>query len=104
MRLMHAAATANPFLFRQRWLLLGLGAFFLFVNIQYLLKVRLSDRDNPSAIIRWLSQLQELREGHNIWLGHNYPNPPIMALILTPFALLPTAAAALVWFYFKVAL
>ena len=38
---MHAAAP-SPILIRQRWFLLGLGAFFLLVSIQYLLKVQLS--------------------------------------------------------------
>jgi alpha-1,2-mannosyltransferase len=103
MRFMHAAAT-NPLLIRQRLFLLGLGAFFLIVSIQYLLKVQLSERDNPSAIVRWSPQLEKLRDGHNIWLEHNYPNPPIMALILMPFTMLPAGACALVWFYFKVAL
>jgi hypothetical protein len=103
MRFMLAAAT-NPLLIRQRLFLLGLGAFFLLVSIQYVLKVQNSDRDNPSAIMRWSSQLEKLREGHNIWLEHNYPNPPIMALILMPFTMLPAGACALAWFYFKVAL
>jgi hypothetical protein len=34
----------------------------------------------------------------------NYPNPPIMAVLLEPFARLPPVAGALVWFYFKVAM
>jgi alpha-1,2-mannosyltransferase len=103
MRFMHAAAT-NHLLVRQRLFLLGLGVFFLLVSIQYVLKVQLSERDNPSAIIRWRPQLEKLREGHNIWIEHNYPNPPIMALILMPFTMLPAGACALTWFYFKVAL
>src|SRR5581483_40368 len=59
---------------------------------------------NRSAILRWQPQLRGLEEGVNIAERYNYPNPPIMALLLFPLAKLPPLAAALVWFYLKVAL
>jgi hypothetical protein len=41
--------------------------------------------------------------GENIYAGRNeYPNPPIMAILLKPFMWLPPAAGALAWFYAKV--
>jgi alpha-1,2-mannosyltransferase len=89
---------------RQRWFLLGLLAFFLILNVQYVVKVQFSQRESRSAFVRWSGQLEELQDGKNIWKRHNYPNPPIMALILLPFAQLPTGAGALAWFYGKVVL
>src|SRR5438132_9403545 len=41
--------------------------------------------------------------GTNFYVGaHEYPNPPIMAIVLKPFADLPPTAGALAWFYAKV--
>ena len=34
----------------------------------------------------------------------NYPNPPVMAVLLEPFALLPPVAGALTWYAVKAAL
>src|SRR5687767_14846765 len=90
--------------FRQRWFLLGLIAFFLVLNVQVLFKVQFSSRESRSAIVRWMPQIAQLQEGNDIWRRHNYPNPPIMALILMPFAQLPMAIGALAWFYCKVAM
>ena len=89
---------------RQRWFLFGLVALFLVINVQVLFKVQFSGGETRSAIARWLPQLQRLEAGENIWRRHNYPNPPIMAMILMPLAFLPTGAGALLWFYVKVAL
>jgi hypothetical protein len=88
----------------QRWFFCGLLAFFLVLNVQYVIKVSFAERDGRSAFVRWRPQLEQLEQGTNIWKRHNYPNPPIMALILLPFAQLPTTAGALVWFYVKVGL
>lgn len=89
---------------RQRWFFLGLMAFFLLINIQYVVKVQFSSRETRSAFARWRPQLETLERGKNIWERHNYPNPPIMALVLLPFVQLPASVGALAWFYFKVAL
>jgi hypothetical protein len=50
--------------------------------------------------VRWTPQLQEL-DDQDIYERHGYPNPPMMALLLRPFVLLPTLPQALCWFYLK---
>lgn len=56
-----------------------------------------------SAFLRWRSMIHELFAGTNIYVGvHEYPNPPIMAIVLKPFADLPPKLGALSWFYAKV--
>lgn len=57
-----------------------------------------------TAILRWKPQIEALGRGENIYAAFNYPNPPIMALILRPVVALPPAAAAGVWFLVKVGL
>lgn len=83
-------------------LLLVFGA----VSIQYTLKI-VDPRDGKqdrSAILRWREQLLDLDGGENIYARSNYPNPPIMAILLRPLADLPPIAGALTWFYLKVAM
>jgi alpha-1,2-mannosyltransferase len=89
---------------RQRWFLLGLCVFFVIINIQYVAKIARSDRELRSAFVRWSGQIAELGSGADIWARHNYPNPPIMALILKPLVQLPPLAGSLTWFYLKVAM
>src|SRR5215468_3670619 len=90
----------------ERWLLLALLLFFVALSVQYALKAAKSD--HHSAIQRWRDQILRLSDGEDIYERYNYPNPPIMALILTPVANLPewtglpVLACALVWFYLKV--
>jgi hypothetical protein len=84
----------------QFWFVVALLTLFLGVSIQYSHKALA----NRSAILRWQPQLRGLEDGVNIAERYNYPNPPIMALLLFPLAKLPPLAAALVWFYLKVAL
>jgi hypothetical protein len=85
-------------LVRQRWLLVGLFVFFAALNLQYVWKVV----QGKSAAVRWEAQLVDFNVGENIWAKYNYPNPPIMALILKPMTALPPRVGSLVWFYFKV--
>src|SRR3954447_17308704 len=88
------------------WLLLALILFFVALSVQYALKAAKSD--HHSAIQRWREQILGLSEGENIYERYNYPNPPIMALILLPWANLPDwtglppLVCALAWFYLKV--
>src|SRR6516225_4367828 len=84
----------------QFWFAAGLLALFVGVSVQYSHKALA----NRSAILRWQPQLLGLDEGVDIAERFNYPNPPIMAILLYPLAKLPPLAAALVWFYVKVGL
>ena len=88
----------------ERAFVVVLLATFAIVSIQYTLKA-LEVRDGKqarSAILRWREQLVMLDDGENIYVKHNYPNPPIMALLLRPLADMPPLAGALTWFYLKV--
>src|SRR5262245_38122916 len=56
-----------------------------------------------SAFLRWRAMINGVFAGENIYVGTNeYPNPPIMAVVLRPFAALPPVAGAMTWFYAKV--
>ena len=58
-----------------------------------------------SAFLRWRGMINDLFAGANIYVGVNeYPNPPVMAIVLRPFAALPPTAGALSWFYLKAAM
>ena len=85
---------------RQRWFVAGILALFIGLSVQYSFKV-LSHR---SAFERWREQILQMEDGTDIQEKFNYPNPPIMALLLEPLVQLPPLAGALCWFYFKVAM
>ncbi len=87
---------------RQRWLLLALSVFLLAINVRYVIKI--AEGDSRSAFQRWTFSLKYLGTGEDIWARYNYPNPPIMALILKPLVHLPPLVAPLTWFYLKVAM
>ena len=55
-----------------------------------------------TAILRWKPQIESLDRGVNIYEAFNYPNPPIMALILRPVVSFPPTATAALWFLLKV--
>jgi alpha-1,2-mannosyltransferase len=82
--------------------LFGLVLFFLGLSIQYTIKVTGSERATRSAFLRWRNQILDLDNGEDIYLKHDYPNPPIMALLLRPLAGLPRLVGCLAWFYLKV--
>jgi len=90
----------------QRWFIAGLLGLFVVVSVLHSIKVMKPRADGytRSAINRWAPQLEALEAGENINERYNYPNPPIMALMLWPFAKLSPLATALTWFYLKVAL
>jgi hypothetical protein len=73
--------------------------FFIVLAGQYFLKIH--HGPTRSAFLRWGNQIQDLQQGINIWDVHEYPNPPIMALVLMPFAQLQAHIAAMTWFVFK---
>ncbi len=60
--------------------------------------------EDRSAILRWLHQVREVKDGVNIWDGLMFPNPPIFAITLLPLTELPPMTAALTWFWLKVIL
>ncbi|MFL5245500.1 MAG: glycosyltransferase family 87 protein [Gemmataceae bacterium] len=95
----------SSLLARQRWLVIGLVGLFVVVGVQYGRKVTVNS--GRSAILRWNDPLLGLWEGDNIYERYQYPNPPIMAILLSPFANLSTFSAlleALSWFYLKAGL
>jgi hypothetical protein len=62
-----------------------------------------SGQQTRSAFLRWRAMIHEVFAGGNVYVGVNeYPNPPVMAVVLKPFADLPPLAGALTWFYAKV--
>lgn len=83
-------------------LLLGCCLFFAVLAGQYWLKIQ--HARFRSAFLRWNNQLLDLGHGIDIWAVHEYPNPPIMALVLMPLAQLPPVVGAMAWFLLKTAL
>jgi hypothetical protein len=85
-----------------------LAAIVLITSIQYLAKVSRpgeSGQQMRSAFLRWRTMVREVFDGVNVYTGLNeYPNPPVMAIILRPFAELPPVPGAMAWFYAKVAM
>jgi hypothetical protein len=84
---------------RERWLL---AALLLAVLAGMCAKYTVKAMAGRGAIDRWYQQLHGLEEGENI--GHQYPNPPVMALLLLPLAHLPPLVGSLCWFWVKVGL
>jgi hypothetical protein len=97
----------------QRGCAVALVLLFVALSIPYGIKAW----HNGSAFQRWQPQISALSEGVDIAQRYNYPNPPIMALLLYPLARLPAVAqewglsekaastlAALCWFYIKAGL
>ncbi len=82
----------------QRWFVVALLLLFLALGVKYSVKVLAGG----GAISRWQPQIRELENGEDIAEKFNYPNPPVMAVLLEPLAKLPPVAAALVWFSLKV--
>jgi hypothetical protein len=86
---------------REQWLLVGL---LLAVLLGMSYKYRIKSLDHRGAIDRWRNQLLDMEGGKDIYRRDQYPNPPIMALLLTTLIHLPPLAASLGWFWFKVGL
>jgi hypothetical protein len=84
------------------WFVVALGLLMAGLSVQYSVKVL--SHPNRSAFNRWQGQLLDLDNDVDIAEKYNYPNPPVMALVLYPLAKLPPLAGALAWFYVKAAL
>ncbi|MSR30089.1 MAG: DUF2029 domain-containing protein [Gemmataceae bacterium] len=80
------------------WFFLLLALFFVGQSVKYSIKVS----EKRSAIQRWQPQILGLDQGEDLAEKYQYPNPPIMALLLYPLAKLPPVAMALTWYYLKV--
>jgi alpha-1,2-mannosyltransferase len=98
---MSMSAIAPRISSRGRFVFLGLlVVLFALLGLRYSIKV-LQDR---SAFRRWQPQIQQLSEGVDLSARFNYPNPPIMAVLLEPFARMPPLAGAITWFSLKLAM
>jgi alpha-1,2-mannosyltransferase len=86
----------------------ALAAVVLLMSAKYVAKIAKAGddgRQSRSAFLRWREMINGVFVGENIYVGANeYPNPPIMAVLLRPFAALPPTVGALGWFYTKVLL
>jgi alpha-1,2-mannosyltransferase len=81
--------------------ILGLLVLFMAVSVSYSLKAL----HNRSAFDRWRQMVVlGVESGEDISAHFNYPNPPIMAILLYPLAKMPPMWGALTWFYLKVGL
>jgi hypothetical protein len=98
MSISHPARAAAPL--RQYGLVAVLLVVVAAVTFQYAHKTHHAQR---SAFLRWRPQVLRLAD-EDIYARYAYPNPPIMALLLTPLALLPPWAGALGWLYLKLGL
>lgn len=93
---------------RERILAIILGVLLVASFGQYLL---ISGEDR-SAFNRWREQVRGLAGGEDVYERYEYPNPPIMGLILYPISLLPRFSVggaifdlgALTWYLLKVAM
>jgi hypothetical protein len=63
-----------------------------------------TNQQTRSAFLRWREQVLALDRGADIYREFNYPNPPVMALLLRPFYRLDPTTGALAWFGLKVVL
>ena len=94
---------SNPSWWQQnasRVILAGFVVFLLLLSIKYTFKAF----ESRSAIQRWQPQLLDLDQGEDIARKYQYPNPPVMAVLLYPLAKMPPVAMALTWYYAKVAM
>ena len=90
---------------RFKWcLFVGLIFFFIGVSVQYTVKIQTGKRDNRSAFLRWRNQIKDLDNREDIYIKHNYPNTPIMAILLRPLAGMDRISGSLLWFFLKVAM
>ena len=86
----------------------ALAVIVVLMSVKYAAKIAKpgdTGQQSRSAFLRWREMINGVFAGENIYVGaHEYPNPPIMAVLLRPLAALPPTAGALAWFYAKVLL
>jgi len=80
----------------------------LLTAVKYTIKISKpgdTGQQTRSAFLRWREMVNGVFAGANVYVGkHEYPNPPIMAIVLRPFTALPPTVGALAWFATKVLL
>jgi alpha-1,2-mannosyltransferase len=111
--------TALPWVPWARWRVAFVAALVIVLGVgvvRHIEKTQLLSRtgtQTKTAFLRWRTQIlgeetpgrgaiPGLKRGDDVYRLYNYPNPPVMALILWPFAELPPLAGALTWFALKV--
>lgn len=102
-----ALHAANPQRARRVFIAV-LAVVVVLMSVKYAAKIaKPGDKgtQSRSAFLRWRDMINGVFQGENIYVGVNeYPNPPIMAILLRPFTFLPPVVGAMAWFYFKVLL
>ncbi len=86
---------------------LVLALAFAATAVRYYFKAEKPSRTGEltrTAFLRWRPQILALQTPTNIYTAFNYPNPPIMALVLAPFVALPPLVGAMAWFAAKAAM
>ena len=104
---LRTAQSEHPRMFQ--FAFIGLLTIVLVVmSLQYISKASkpaYTGQQTRSAFLRWRSMILDVFDGVNVYVGLNeYPNPPVMAIVLRPFAELPPLLGAMAWFYAKVAM
>ncbi len=79
------------------WIYAALALLVLGLAVPYARKAA----DDRSAFCRWRSQIQAMGRGQDISATHNYPNPPVMAVVLEPLVHLPPVVGAVSWYVLK---
>jgi hypothetical protein len=87
---------------RRQGFVIALLCLFVGLSVQHSLKAFAGHPPYRTAFLRWRTDILELEEGADVYVLHNYPNPPIMPLLLSPLVHLTPLAGSLVWFYLKV--
>jgi len=83
------------------WILAVMSVFLIVLAAQYFVKISDTRRSNRSAIQRWQPQLLGLDQGEDISKAYQYPNPPVMSVLLLPLARLPSVTMAIIWYLAK---
>jgi hypothetical protein len=92
----------EQFMSSRGMVLLVTTLFLLAIGAQYLIKISDQRRTNRSAIQRWQPQILGLEQGEDISKTYQYPNPPIMSVLLLPLVRLPAMSMATIWYLAKV--
>jgi hypothetical protein len=100
---MSAGSITRPSLrIRQQGFVLALLLLFIGLSVQHSFKALGGHASHRTALLRWREGINKLLDGKDIYRQGNFPNPPIMPLLLSPLAALPPLFGSLCWFYLKV--